>query len=122
MPIEAGDWNMLSNKILGQWQHVLEADLDITHPGQWIGFYKVGAEDPVFIQQCLIGFTPPCMRLHHLFLPLPIQCFTVGTQSRCLNEWENPNGDMVGLFHKVKIIHTTKRQKKDKKGRNHILL
>lgn len=94
---------------------MVEADLDITHPGLWIGFYKVGVEDPIFIQQSLTGFTPPCMRLHHLFLPLPIQCFTVGTQSRCLSEWENPNGDMVGLFHEVKIIHTTKGGKKTKR-------
>jgi hypothetical protein len=37
-PIAAGNWNMLTNKILGQWRHLLEADPDITHPKQWIGF------------------------------------------------------------------------------------
>lgn len=32
--MEVRDWNMLTNKKFGQWQHLLEANLDITHPGQ----------------------------------------------------------------------------------------
>lgn len=104
------------NKILGQWQHLLEADPDINYPRQWIGFYKDGVEDPIFILQCLIGFTPPCMRLHHFSMPPRIQCFMVGTHFRCLSGWANPTRDMVGFFHDVKIIHTNRRQNKKKKS------
>jgi hypothetical protein len=43
-----------------------------------------------------------------------VQCYTVGTHSRCLNTWEKPIGDMEGLFHKVKIIHTTRGKNKER--------
>lgn len=38
-------------------------------------------------------------------MPLPIECFTIGTRSRCLAEKEDPVGDIVGLFREVQIIH-----------------
>lgn len=53
-----------------------------------------------------------CMQLHHLFMHLPVQCFMVGTHSRCLRQWENPTRDMVGFPHEVKIIHTTRGPKR----------
>ena len=100
---------------MGQWRHLLEDDPDTTHFGQWIGFYK-DKEVPTFVLQLLTGFTPPCMRLHHLLMPLQVQCFMVGTHFQCLSEWEIPTKDMVGFFHEVIIIHTTRGQKKMKKS------
>lgn len=112
MPTEAGDWTELTGKIFEQWRHKLEDNLDTIHPGQWIGFYMDGGEDPTFVMQCVTNFPPLCMQVQNLFMPLPVQCFTVGTHSRCLREWEKPTGDMVGFFHEVKIIHTTRGLKK----------
>ena len=31
------------------WRNLLEDDTDVTHPRQWVGFYKDGEEDPEFI-------------------------------------------------------------------------
>lgn len=53
-----------------------------------------------------------CMQLRHLFMHLPMQCFTVGTHSRRLREWENPTRDMVGFFYEVKTIDTTRGPKR----------
>lgn len=39
----------------------------------------------------------------------------VGTHSRCLREWEHPYGELEGLFHKVKLIHTNRGLKKEGK-------
>jgi hypothetical protein len=84
-PMEIGDWIELTGNIAEQWRHKLEDDSDITHHGQWIGFYANGEEDPTFVLQCVTGFSPPCMQLHNLSMPLLLQCFMVGTRSRCLN-------------------------------------
>ena len=50
----------------------------------WV--YKDRAEDPIFVLQCLTIFTSPFMCLHHLFMPIRVQCFMVGTHSRWLSE------------------------------------
>ena len=92
---------------------MLENDTDETYQGKWIGFYVDGGEDPTLVLQCETNSTPPCMQLHHLTLPLPVQCFTVGTHSRCLRVWEKPEREMVGFFHQVKIIHTNRGPKKE---------
>ena len=42
-----------------------------------------------------------------------MQCYTVGTHSRCLRVWERPLGEIEGYFHKVKIIHTNRGPKKE---------
>jgi hypothetical protein len=55
------------------------------------------------------------MQWHNLTLPIPVQCFTVGTHSWCLREWEHPLGEMEGFFHKVKINHTNRGPKKEEK-------
>ena len=112
-PEEEGDWTTITGKLSEKWRHQLEEDSDIAYQGQWVGFYTEGEVDPALVIHCTNEFTPICMQLHHLSLPIPIQCYTVGTYSRCLREWENPVGDMVGFFHKVKIIHTTRCPKKD---------
>ena len=103
--MEFGDWFKLTGKIVEQWRHNLEGDVDATHPRQWIGFYINGEEDATFVMKCVTDFSPQCMQLHNLSMPLHVQCFTVGTHSRCLREWEKPTSEWVGFFHEVKIIH-----------------
>ena len=63
--------------------------------------------------QCKEGFTPECLQWHNATLPFPTQCYTVGTHSRCLRIWERPLGQVEGYFHKVKVIHTYRRLKKE---------
>ena len=112
MNTELGDWEELTVKISGQWHHLLDPDEDTTHPRQWLGFYVDGEKDQAFVFQYDTDFTPKCLQWHNLTLPLLVQCFTVGTHSCCLREWEHPLGEMAGFFHKMKIIHTNKRPKK----------
>ena len=69
-PMEIGDWIELTGKIVEQWRHKLEDDSDTTHPGQWIGFYANGEEDRTCVMQCVTSFSPPCMQLHNLSMPL----------------------------------------------------
>lgn len=40
------------------------------------------------------------------------KCFTVGTHSRCLGEKEHPTDTMIGVFHLIKIIHTTRAKRR----------
>ena len=63
--------------------------------------------------RCVSEFTPPCFQLHNLTLPIPTKCYTVGTYSRCLREWEHPEGEVEGFFHEVKIIYTNRGPKKE---------
>lgn len=114
MSNEAKEWARLTNKFFGRWWHLLDVDSDATHPGDWIGLYKVGEEDPVLVLQCVTSFTPPCIQLRHLFMPLPVQCFIVGTHPIGLREWESPIGNMVGFSYKLKIIYTIGGQKFEK--------
>ena len=71
-------------------------------PSQWIGLYYDGVVGPTFVVQCSTDYTPSCMHHHHLSMPLPLKCFMAGTHSHCLSKWENPTGEVVGFFHKVK--------------------
>lgn len=108
-----GDWDLFINKLSGKWRQLLENDTVTTHAGQWLGFYVAGGEDPAFVLQCTQDFSPQCMHYQHLSMPLQVQCYTMGTHSRCLSLWEKPIGEMEGLFHEVKFIHTTRGQKKE---------
>lgn len=76
---ELEDWEELINKISGQWRHLLDTDKDTA--GR---YYVNGEENPAFVFQCDSDFTPECLQWHNLMLPLPVQCFTVGTHSRYL--------------------------------------
>jgi hypothetical protein len=101
----------------------LEDDSETTYQGDWIGFDVEGKEEPVFVLQYGFDFTPTYMQMHHLSLPLPVQCFMVGTHFRCLRKWKKLEGEMSGFFHKVKIIHTNRGTKKNKeKGTYHFFL
>ena len=102
---------MITSKLADKWRHLLEEDADTTHPGQWLGLYVGKEDDPAFVVQCTNEFVPPQWQLQRVTLPLPTQCFTVGTYSRCLNEWAKPSGTLEGCFHEVKIIHTTRGPK-----------
>ena len=80
----------------------------------WLGLYEMGKEDPTLVVRCESEFTPsPCFQLYTLTLPIPSKCFTVGTYSRCLREWEHPEGEIEGHFHEVKIIYTNRGVKKE---------
>lgn len=98
-PTEEGDWKELMDKVNWQWSHLLQVDLDESLPGQWLGFYVDGEENPAIVFQCDTSFTPQCMHWHNATLPFSVQCYTVGTHSRCLRAWERPLGELEGLFH-----------------------
>lgn len=110
---DQGDWNKLTSKISSKWSHILGQYPEFTAIGQWLGFYKVGEEDPCFVMKCSKEMNPSGRILHHLSLPLSGECYTVGKYSRCLNVWRNPSGDFSGFFHHVKIMHTTRGPMRD---------
>ena len=111
---DQGDWDEVTNKISEQWCNLLEGDEDIAYPGQWLGFYLKDEEDPVCVFQCKMDFKPECLQCHNATLPFPMQCYTIGTHSRCLSVWERPLGELEGYFHiKVKVIHTDRGPKKE---------
>ena len=110
---DAGDWKGITNKLAEEWKKKLEEDTDATYPGMWLGLYVEGKEDPALVVRCGLEFTPPCFQLHNVSLPIPATCFTVGTYSRCLREWEHPEGEVEGHSHKVKVIHTSRGPKKE---------
>lgn len=109
-----GDWDELNKTIADQWRNLLEEDGDIAYPGQWLGYY-VKKEDPVCAFQCESDFTPECLQWHNNTLHFPVQCYMMGTHSRCLKVWERPLGEIESYFHKVKIIHTNIGPKKEGK-------
>jgi hypothetical protein len=39
-------------------------------------------------------------------LPIPVLCFKVGLQCKCLQEWKRPKGEFDGAYHEVKIVKT----------------
>jgi hypothetical protein len=78
----------------------------------WLGLYEEGKEDPAFVVRCVSEFTLSCFQPYNITLFIPAKCFTVGTYSRCLREWEHPDGDVEGYFHEVKIFHTNRGPKK----------
>ena len=81
---------------------------DPAYPGQWVGFYEGDEGEPIFVLRCSTDYTPVCLQRYNIFLPLPVECFTVGKYSRYLREWNNPRGEATGSYHKVKIIHTNR--------------
>lgn len=91
----------------------MEDDMDVTLPGQQSGLYIDGASDTEFILPCLAhhsmhaSTTPQCSPCLSL-----LNAFMVGACSHCHIKWEAPNGDFVNSFHEVKIIQTTRGQKK----------
>jgi hypothetical protein len=111
-PTDARDWGGIINKLAEDWRGKLEEDSDSTYAGMWLGLYEEGKEDPVFVVRCVSEFTPSCFQPYNITLFIPAKCFTVGTYSRCLREWEHPDGDVEGYFHEVKIIHTNRGPKK----------
>ena len=111
--LEQGDWEEVTDEISRKGRQLLESEEDIAYTRQWLGFYVGTKEDPALVFRCGEEFTPECLQRITLTLPLPVQCYTVGTHSRCLREWERPQGELEGFFHKVKIIHTNRGPKKE---------
>ena len=63
--------------------------------------------------RCVLEFTPSCLQLYNMSLAIPAKCYTVGTYSRCLREWEYPIGELEGYFHEVKVNYTNRGAKKE---------
>ena len=110
--LERGDWEEVTDEISRYWHHLLVTEEDNTYVGQWVGFYVGTKEDPALVIRCGEEFTPECLQRKTLNLPLLVQCYTVGTHSRCLREWERPQVELEGFFHKVKIFHTNRGPKR----------
>ena len=104
---------MLITKLGDKWRPMLEKDEDTSYRRQWLGFYMGREEDLAFVIQCMPKIMPQCLRIQHIVIPLLVQCFKVGTYSRCLNGWDQPDGEMDGLFHEVRVIHTSRGNKKE---------
>ena len=66
------DWVEMTNMISEQWRNLLEDNEDTAYPGQWLGFYTKGEEDPVCVFQCEEGFTPECLQWYNATLPFPM--------------------------------------------------
>ena len=107
-------------KIADQWCSLVEADEDTTYPGHWLGFYTMGEENPAFVLRCNNNFIPACFQKYNITLPGPVQCYTVGTYSRCLRTWERPSGEFDGFFKMVKVIHTNRGPKNEGEQENFI--
>ena len=82
--LERGDWEEVTDEISRYWRHLLITEEDTTYAGQWVGLYVGMEEDPALVIRCGEEFTPECMQRKVLTLPLPVQCYMVGTHSRCL--------------------------------------
>ena len=81
------DWRELMNMVSRQWRHLLKSDDDTTK--LFCGwFHTNGEEDPAFVCRCTAAFTVSCVQWYNISLPLPVLCYTVGTHSRCLREWD----------------------------------
>ena len=111
---ELGDWILITSKLSDKWRHLLDEDKDTTHPCQWIRLYVWEEEDHVFVVQIANEFFLLNDNYKGYLFSLRAQYFTVGTYSRCINEWEKPSGTMEGCFHEVKIIHTSRGPKEAK--------
>lgn len=49
-PLEAGDWTILTTKIINwNWRHLLEDNHALTLANQWIGLYRDGAANLTFV-------------------------------------------------------------------------
>ena len=115
LPDDETIWGKLTDKVAISWRAVLKDDLDTTYVGIWIGLYGEGSEDLILVVQCTSEFTRPCFQYFNVSLPIPVLCFTVGTHSCCLRAWVRPvHSNIGGIFHEVKIMHTTRGPKKDK--------
>lgn len=96
----------LMNKVSDQWRYLLESDNGHVLPGQWLGFYENGEEDPTVVFRCDRDFTPKCLQWYNATLPFPVQCYMVGKHYRYLRLWKHLLGKIEGYFHKVKTMHT----------------
>lgn len=45
-------------KIHDKWRDLLEEDLEVIYPRNWIGFYYNGVDDLAFVVQCGKDFNP----------------------------------------------------------------
>ena len=106
-------WVDITCKIADQWCNLLEFEEDTAIPGHWLGLYIQGEEDSAFVIRCDKDFTPACLQRYKLTIPIPTQCYTVGTHSRCLRTCDRPNGEVEEIFYMVKVIHTNRGPKKE---------
>lgn len=44
--VENKDWIMLPSKIINKWWRLLKDDMEVSPPGQWVGFYYDCADNP----------------------------------------------------------------------------
>ena len=95
------------------WRHRFKDEPFVTYPIQWVGLYIEGLGGPglgILVLRLLLPHTQPAS-------PLPAHLGEMlydGTYSRCLSKCEKHTCDMIGFFHLVKIIHTTRGRRKEK--------
>lgn len=67
---------------------------------------------PMLVCKVESAFDPCCMVKMQLSIPIPVPCFKVGSQSRCIREWTKPTREFEDFFHEVCIFKTKRGQKK----------
>lgn len=100
------------SKIIDMWRHLLDDDPKETHPGQWLGVYRDGADDPAFMLQCLEDFIHYGRQQYHLSISLMVKCFMLGTHSLWLSEWRHPTGGFHWFFSSRENLSTPKKEGK----------
>ena len=90
----------------------MEEDMEATLPGQWVGFYCDGTNNPTFFQ---LNAPMTSFPMANNNLPLTVNCFMIGTPSRCLCEQRHFNHNFISCFHHVNITYTIKGPKKQEK-------
>ena len=89
-----------------------ERDREMVQHDMWIGFSMNHLLDLDVVFKFETAFDPQCIRKTQMTLPIPVLCFRVGPQSRCLQEWNMPKCEFEGAYHEVKIVKTIRGQKK----------
>lgn len=74
----------------------------------WFGFLTYALLDPVVIFWNTTSFDPPPIsKEHNSFSPIPVQCFKVGSQTKCLKEWQEPTRVFDGTLHGIRVVRGT---------------
>lgn len=104
-------WDLITHSIMNKRHGILKRDNEKFRMGLWIGFFTDHYSDLIIVLKNKTTFDSQCIKNTIVTFLIPVQCFKVGHQSRCLHEWEKPKGSFEGTYDKIKIVKTTRGQK-----------
>lgn len=79
-----------------EWHDILERDIDRVHHGMWVGYLTDHLSDPVILFKNEVAFDPPFNKTTRMIFLVPIPCFKMRPQAKCLQEWKKPKGEFEG--------------------------